>query len=288
MARAGGEQVTGSQVGSRVLAWQPAIPGVREVLHARFTEHAYPMHTHDVWTLLIVDAGMVRYDLDHHQHGAMTSLVTLLPPDVPHDGRPAGPEGFRKRVIYLDRGVLDDDLIGAAVDRPGLLDPVLRRRLHQLHDVLALRTEDLEAQTRLALISERLQHHLQPAARTTATIGTTETPRAARLLRDLLDARIPQGLALDQAARQLHNHPTHLVRAFSKEYGLPPHLYLTGRRVDLARRYLLDGTPPAEAAVLAGFYDQAHLTRHFTRILGVSPARFARNRPPDASSSLSY
>ena len=38
-----------------VLAWSPSVKGVVEVLHARFTSHVYPMHTHDTWTLLLVD-----------------------------------------------------------------------------------------------------------------------------------------------------------------------------------------------------------------------------------------
>ncbi|MFZ8757723.1 hypothetical protein [Microbacterium sp. LMI1-1-1.1] len=38
----------------------------------------------------------------------------------------------------------------------------------------------------------------------------------------------------------------------------------------------MDGCRPADAAVLAGFHDQAHLTRHFRRVLGVTPAVFAR------------
>ena len=37
-----------------VRAWRPAVPGVAEVFHARFVSHAYPVHTHDTWTLLIV------------------------------------------------------------------------------------------------------------------------------------------------------------------------------------------------------------------------------------------
>ena len=86
------------------------------------------------------------------------------------------------------------------------------------------------------------------------------------------------GLTLEEAAELLRAHPTHLVRAFTREVGLPPHRYLTGRRVDLARRLLLDGQRPAEVATAAGFYDQAHLTRHFSRLLGTSPARYARAR----------
>ncbi|MGY1840981.1 MULTISPECIES: helix-turn-helix domain-containing protein [unclassified Modestobacter] len=60
-------------------------------------------------------------------------------------------------------------------------------------------------------------------------------------------------------------------------HGLPPRRYLTGRRVDRARRLLLAGVPPAEVATAAGFYDQAHLTRHFRRMLGTTPAAYVRS-----------
>jgi AraC-like DNA-binding protein len=95
-------------------------------------------------------------------------------------------------------------------------------------------------------------------------------------LRDLLDSRVVEGVSLDEAAAALHAHPAHLVRAFGRRFGLPPHRYLVGRRVDLARRLLLEGQNPAGAAAAAGFHDQAHLNRHFTRVLGLSPGRFAR------------
>ncbi len=103
-------------------------------------------------------------------------------------------------------------------------------------------------------------------------------PRLAARLRELLDARVVEGITLEEASARLgHSHPTHLIRSFRKAYGLPPHVYLTGRRVALARGLLLAGAGPAEAAAEAGFYDQAHLARHFARHVGTSPARFARS-----------
>ena len=251
------------------------MPGIAEVFHARFTDHAYPSHTHDAWTLLLVDTGAVRYQLDRREHRALPGLVTLLPPHVPHDGRAATPEGFRKRVVYLDPAVLGPGLVGAAVDRPAVPDVLLRRRVDQLHGALRRPGEELQAESRLALIGERLRRGLRrqlPAAEPVPDRGL------ASRLRALLAARVASGVTLDEAAELLGAHPTHLVRACTREVGLPPHRYLTGRRVDLARRLLLDGRPPAEVATAAGFYDQAHLTRHFTRLLGTSPARYARAR----------
>ncbi|MFF1653557.1 helix-turn-helix domain-containing protein [Streptomyces sp. NPDC058255] len=254
-----------------ISAWRPRVPGVVEVFHAHYTEYAYPMHVHDAWTLLIVDDGAVRYDLDRHEHGTPHDTVSLLPPHVPHNGSPVTEHGFRKRVLYLDLSRLDESLIGPAVDGPDLVDPVLRYRVGQLHTALGHPGDELEAESRLTLIAERLRGRLSP--RLTAEPPRPDRPLAHRL-RELLDERLEQGIALDEASRLVHAHPAHLVRAFSGAYDIAPHQYLMSRRVDRARRLLLDGGKPAEVATATGFYDQSHLTRHFKRLVGVTPGNY--------------
>ncbi|MFD6231157.1 helix-turn-helix domain-containing protein [Streptomyces sp. NPDC060232] len=271
---------------STVRAWQPPVPGIAEVFHARFTEHAYPAHVHDTWALMIVDGGRVDFALDRERHGAgVSDAVVLLPPGVVHDGRTVTEAGFCKRVLYLDTTVLPERLTGAAVDAPLLADPALRERVHGLHLALGERERDpLEAQSRLAFVQERLHGWLagrgEPsAAGATGAAGSAPGARLAVRLRELLDARVVEGITLAEASARLgHVHPTHLIRSFRTAYGLPPHAYLTGRRVAVARSLLLAGARPAQAATEAGFYDQAHLARHFARHVGTSPARFARSR----------
>jgi AraC-like DNA-binding protein len=259
---------------TEVRAWRPDVPGITEVFHAHFTQHAYPLHTHTVWTLLILDDGLLRFDLDRHDHDTLRSQVLLLPPHVPHDGRTAAPEGFRKRVIYLAEDALDASLIGPATDRPNLSDPLLWDRIGRLHGVLAHTGESFEAQSRLALIVDRLstQFRRHPIDLASPRRGVADD------LHDLLDARLTTGLTLDEAAGLLHTHPAHLVRAFTRRFAIPPHLYLTGRRVEMARELLLSGMPAGAVAAEVGFYDQSHLTRHFKRMLGVSPSRYAKRR----------
>jgi AraC-like DNA-binding protein len=72
--------------------------------------------------------------------------------------------------------------------------------------------------------------------------------------------------------------PFALLRAFRGETGLPPHAYLNQLRVRLARRLLDRGVAPAEVAAEVGFADQAHLTRHFKRVMGVPPGAYQRER----------
>lgn len=105
------------------------------------------------------------------------------------------------------------------------------------------------------------------------------------------DPAAPPAAALARAREYLHAHATtpvtladlsrtsglsryHLVRAFTRAFGLPPHAYQLQLRVAEARRQLAAGTSPS--AVEAGFFDQAHLTKHFKRAYAVTPAAYQR------------
>ncbi|WP_326705996.1 MULTISPECIES: AraC family transcriptional regulator [Streptomyces] len=267
--------MTAERPRTSVNAWRPSVPGISEVFHAHFTDHAYPVHTHDTWDLMILDDGAVDFALDRRLHAATgTAGVLLLPPGVPHDGRTVTTSGFRKRNLYLDDSVLPQRLVGGAVDSPVLDDELLRHRIHQLHVSLGQSGDEFESECRLSFIRERLHFHLD-ALRPLAPTG--EANRLAGRLRELLDSRIPVGISLHEAAATLHAHPTHLIRCFKQTYGLPPHGYLTGKRIDRARHLLLDGLRPAQVATAVGFHDQAHLNRHFTRHVGTTPGRYRRN-----------
>lgn len=160
-------------------------------------------------------------------------------------------------MLYLDTSVLPARLTGAAIRRPVLADPLLRHGIHLLHAALGAPGEEFEAESRLALVQERLRGQLRPGGSLAppaapAAGGGRAARRLAVQLRELLDARTVAGLSLKEAAALLHAHPTHVIRCFTGAYGLPPHAYLTGRRIDRARRLLLDGCRAADVAAAAG------------------------------------
>lgn len=258
---------------STVRAWKPPLPGVREVLHARFADHAYPLHTHDAWTLFIVDDGVVRYDLGRHDRIAQPSMVSVLPPHVAHDGRPARDGGYRKRVIYLEQDVLGEPLIGPSIDRPDVLAAGIRDEVAGLHDALLCIDDALDAETRLAFVVERIRVSFGLDG---SRAAEPAPPDAAEALRAFLDTHTFDAVTLAEASAAIGSTPTQAARAFSTTFGISPHVYLTGRRLDAARARILDGEPLVDVAASVGFYDQAHLTRRFKRFLGVTPGQFGR------------
>jgi len=181
-------------------------------------------------------------------------------------------------VLYLEGGVLPESLVGRAVDRPTIHDVPLRRAIARLHEgLVARRGDELDADSRVALVAERLGTWLagrRPPEPDAGPPGPAHR-RLAGALRDLMDADVAGGVVLADAAAALGADPAVLVRSFSATFGITPHAYLVGRRLEIARDLLLAGVRPAAAATAAGFYDQAHLTRHFRRFLATTPGRFA-------------
>jgi AraC family transcriptional regulator len=77
-------------------------------------------------------------------------------------------------------------------------------------------------------------------------------------------------------AAAAHLSAYHFARQFKAATGLPPHQYVILRRVEQARQLLQGGTDLslAEVAAGAGFSDQSQFSRHFKRLVGVTPGQF--------------
>jgi AraC-like DNA-binding protein len=68
--------------------------------------------------------------------------------------------------------------------------------------------------------------------------------------------------------------PSRLVRAFTREVGLPPRSYHLHARLALARRLLLEGRPVGWVTYECGFADQSHLSRRFKQCYRLTPGAF--------------
>jgi AraC-like DNA-binding protein len=100
--------------------------------------------------------------------------------------------------------------------------------------------------------------------------------RAAERIRECLHYDTAATVDLSTLAKQVGVSRYQALRLFKRRYGLPPHTYQLSVRLALAQKALREGHQPVEVATQYGFVDQSHFTRHFKRLLGVTPAQYAR------------
>jgi AraC family transcriptional regulator len=105
-------------------------------------------------------------------------------------------------------------------------------------------------------------------------------PRARlRAVVEYVEEHLGTGPTLDQMAAVAGLSPYHFARQFKAATGLPPYQYVISRRVERAKERLQisDNLSLAEVAAFVGFSDQSQFSRHFKRLVGVTPGQF---RPP--------
>jgi AraC-like DNA-binding protein len=271
-------QGQGRAVWTRV---SPVAGPVLDLLHARVAGH-YAPHMHNEFAVGTCTEGteVIRYRGALHYAGP--GSVVILEPGEPHTGGPADGPGFVYRAMYPAAELLSDGLARPPRFRePVVIDPLLSLELRRVHAALSRAAEPLEAESRLSwLFGELVRRHASSAPPAYEVRGAGQaTRRVMTLLADRLTC--PPALTEIAAAAGLSRYQ--LLRSFRAEVGMPPYAWLAQHRVARARVLLERGQSPAEAAVLTGFADQAHLTRWFRRVVGVTPGAY-RNSVQDSAS----
>ena len=133
---------------------------------------------------------------------------------------------------------------------------------------------------------ERATHVVELLAEVLATRGPSRATTAVRRARAFLHDSLADKVTLDDVATCAGLDKFHLVRAFRAEVGVPPYEYLTQARVAKAKDLLRTGARVAAVAQAVGFYDESQLHRHFRRIVGLTPGRFAKSTSPNRTARV--
>lgn len=190
---------------------------------------------------------------------ALASGLFTAPASIHHDGAMHGlqvdltPRGARA-LLGVPAAALDRTV--ALVD---LLDARDRHIVEELHDLPNDRTRTDRV---LAALTRRLLREDRPP-------GRPEALAAWCLARDSRGR-----LSVGDVARELGWSERHLGLALREEVGLSTKPLLRVARFDHARRQVQAGPPLAEVAHLAGYADQAHLTREWRAFAGSAPTRW--------------
>ncbi|MEW2342027.1 helix-turn-helix domain-containing protein [Streptomyces griseoaurantiacus] len=254
-----------------------------DLLTARFERHEYAPHTHEEFTIGVSTGGSESIGYRGGRLRTGPGSVIVLAPGEMHTGGPSAPTGgYAYRALYAAPDLLADGTVGAGPPhfREGLVDdPELAEALRAAHAELSVCPDPLEVESRLPWLLTALARRHSTARPVADTVPGAE--RLARAVRDRLADELTAPPTLAGLAAELGLSRYQLLRAFRTATGIPPYAWLAQYRVTRARGLLEDGLRPAEVASLVGFADQAHLTRWFRRVLGVTPAAY-RNSVQDA------
>jgi AraC family transcriptional regulator len=101
----------------------------------------------------------------------------------------------------------------------------------------------------------------------------------ARKVLEHIERHVTHRVLIADLCALVQRSEAHFSRSFRRTFGQSPHAFVVRRRVELAVHYMLQtDTPLSDIALQCGFVDQAHLCKHFRRIVGDTPAAWRRAR----------
>jgi AraC family transcriptional regulator len=158
-------------------------------------------------------------------------------------------------------------------------DPKMERLALALCD--EYRTEDVASGVCAEALASQLAVQL---LRRYWKVGTAADPPADGLSRktlaraiEYIETNLADDLTIQDVANALSMSAGRFAHAFRNSIGLAPHRYVIERRIELAKRLLLEtNLPIANLATRAGFSTHAHFCVTFHRMVGLTPGQYRR------------
>ncbi len=257
------------------ISYGTGAPGIERV-QAHLHGPAFDPHRHDCYAIGITTRGIQTFDYRGEPRRSLPGCLFVLHPDETHDGRAGDEFGFAYRTLYIQ-----PSLVLAALDRIGTLpfvpkpvsqDPRLAQALAIAFTDFQTPLQDVQRDHLTLMVSDALAA-ADPSIRRHKT--TAVHAHGVDQARAFLDAQCTEPVHSEELERVSDLSRYTLARHFRARLGISPYQYLIGRRLSHVRWSLRAGRSLSESAFAAGFADQSHMTRHFTRNYGMTPGRWA-------------
>ena len=236
------------------------------------SSRTFVRHTHDEYGFGVIVRGAQRSWSGRGKVEAGAGDVITVNPGEVHDGAPIG-AGRAWSMLYvapermraLLRDIRDGDAALREFHQPVVRAPAMARRFCALFRAATAGEPAAFEERLLSLVAELVGD----------AAAVRGVPGALARVRQRIDDDPGGDHPLAALAACAGMSRFQVLRGFRHLTGLTPGAYVIQRRLDLARSLIRGGTPLAHAAGSAGFVDQSHLHRAFTRRYGLTPGTFA-------------
>jgi AraC-like DNA-binding protein len=250
-------------------AWRVGSDPLPEVICVRRITSEIAPRVHERASLMFIGSrATVRLE-SHHNVATDDESILFVPPRVLHSVNRFVPAPNESLTL----------LLGAPfeADLPAGQGPVLVSQRGLGAHVASLLADANGLFSSVGFVST-IQSMLDELTRRGAPVRIARSSHATPLIpvRDYLRAHVEESVSIDSLVRLSGLTEFHLIRAFHREFGLPPHAYHVRLKLARAREMLLSGAAVARTAFACGFADQSHLSRKFKEVYGLTPAAWTR------------
>lgn len=119
---------------------------------------------------------------------------------------------------------------------------------------------------------------IHTAFRTSGEPTSNIMPGLIRNLLRYIDSNLSEPITLETLEREFYLNGTYISRQFKKHTGLTLRNYILERRIFHARTLLSTDLSITEVCHQSGFSDYANFIRSFTKTVGISPGKYAKQQ----------
>ncbi|MBR2567456.1 MAG: helix-turn-helix transcriptional regulator [Paenibacillus sp.] len=257
-------------------------------------------HRHNGYEIYLFLRGHVHFYVDHRCYPMQRGDLLVISPEEMHRALILDESEYERITINLKKAYVSQlstvltDLLSCFDYRPEgkgniihLQDEQLKQLLYwtdQIEKFADSRAYGADVQTNaamaqlLVLINQWFQHN--------SYVPQDIMPELVCKTMAYIDKHITQHITLGKLAEEFYMNSTSVSRQFKKHTGLTLRSYILSRRIELAKLLLTDGMSITDACFQSGFSDYANFIRSFTKIVGISPGKYKKQRREAAVPTL--
>ena len=238
-------------------------------------------HTHPFYQIIYVLEGEAHASVEGEESEVHSASVLLARPGIPHEL--VADCGDTLKTLDTKFDVLAKDIASSLSGLPGLLCDSgghLRAALEQMR-LEGLQRRPWYREVCSALLFRGVVDVLRetatgfPIEGATCFVEPTQEPELLTRLDEIIELNINEDVTVSDLAAAVGYSPEHLTRKLRQLAGMAPHHYVMRRKIEVAKRMLLDSKKSIkEIALDLGFKTIHHFTRAFGRWVGAPPARW--------------
>lgn len=240
----------------------------------------FPNHFHEYYVIGFVEGGRRHLWCKGQEYDLCAGDLILFNPRDNHYCAPINGELLDYRAVNIKPEIMEkavEEFTGKA-ESPVFTQNVVRqsditKSLGDLYMAILNQAPRMEKEEHFFFLLEQvLGECTQPFEKKIVA----EPNHQIKKLCSYMEENFSENITLDDLLAMTSFGKSYLLRSFTKQVGVSPYRYLQTVRLDRSKRFLEQGMPPVDAAIMAGFADQSHFTNFFKEFIGLTPKQYQR------------